>query len=123
MKFLVDANLPPKLCSWLNLHKHDARHLEDVGLLKATDSELWATAKDADRVIISKDHDFYDKALLLGPPPKVFHIDIGNASNKKLIELIEGGWSGIERALLEGCRLISLRREGAGEGKPIISVF
>lgn len=94
-----------------------------MGFLKATDSDLWAAAKVANRVIISKDHDFYDKALLLGPPPRVFHIDIGNASNKKLIELIEVGWPEIEKALLEGCRLVTLRREGVGEEKPIISVF
>ncbi|MBI2986054.1 MAG: DUF5615 family PIN-like protein [Deltaproteobacteria bacterium] len=41
MKFLVDANLPPHLCHWLKSRGHEAEHLADINLLRATDTHLW----------------------------------------------------------------------------------
>ena len=71
MKFLIDANLPPRLCAWLNSRRHAAEHLFDLDLLDATDTEIWRRAEVQKLVIVSKDVDFYERALLFGPPSQV----------------------------------------------------
>jgi len=122
MKFLVDANLPPKLVGWLRACGHEAQHVEDLNFLTATDSRIWEAAKAAEFVVVSKDFDFYDRAILFGAPPQVLHFDLGNTSNKKLLEILGSAWKEIEEALLGGSRLVSLKADPLG-GKPILVVF
>lgn len=55
MKFLVDANLPPRLCVWLRSHRHEAEHLFDHNLLTATDTQIWERCSVENLVILSKD--------------------------------------------------------------------
>jgi predicted nuclease of predicted toxin-antitoxin system len=81
VKFLVDANLPPRLCSWLRSHRHEAEHVFDRNLLTATDTQIWERGRVENLVIFSKDTDFYDRALLFGTPPQVVHVAVGNCSN------------------------------------------
>lgn len=111
MKFLVDANLPPRLCVWLRSHRHEAEHLFDHNLLTATDTQIWQRGSVENLVIFSKDVDFYDRALLFGPPPQVVHVAVGNCSNTRLFEVLALEWDDIERALLSGSRLISITLE------------
>ena len=70
MKFLVDANLPPRLCAWLRSHRHEAEHVFDRNLLTATDTQIWERGRLENLIIFSKDVDFYDRALLYGAPPQ-----------------------------------------------------
>jgi predicted nuclease of predicted toxin-antitoxin system len=72
VKFLVDANLPPRLCSWLRSHHHEAEHVFDRNLLTATDTQIWERSRVENLVIFSKDTDFYDRALLFGTHRKSF---------------------------------------------------
>jgi predicted nuclease of predicted toxin-antitoxin system len=108
VKFLVDANLPPRLCVWLRSHGHEAEHLVDRDLLTATDTEIWRIGSLERVVIFSKDVDFYERALLLGEPPQVVHVSVGNCSNTMLFDVLDSEWREIERALLAGSRLISI---------------
>jgi predicted nuclease of predicted toxin-antitoxin system len=59
---------------WLKTRGRDSEHLFDLNLLKATDSEIWQRAKAENLIIMSEDVDFYDRVLLLGPPPQVIHV-------------------------------------------------
>ena len=111
MKFLVDANLPPRLCVWLRSHRHEAEHVFDRNLLTATDTQIWERGSLENLVIFSKDVDFYDRALLFGAPPQVVHIATGNCSNARLFDILEHEWDDIERALVSGARLISITLE------------
>jgi predicted nuclease of predicted toxin-antitoxin system len=111
VKFLVDANLPPHLCSWLSSRGHEAEHVFELNLLTATDTELWERARRDDLVIFSKDVDFYDRALLFGMPPQVVHVAVGNCSNSRLFTMLASEWQEIERALLSGSRLVSMTLE------------
>ena len=108
MKFLVDANLPPRLCLWLRTHRHEADHVFDRNLLTATDTEIWEIGRVENFVIFSKDVDFYDRALLFGAPPQVVHFAVGNCSNTRLFEVLDHEWDDIERALASGSRLVSI---------------
>jgi predicted nuclease of predicted toxin-antitoxin system len=109
VKFLVDANLPPRLCVWLRSHRHEAEHLFDSNLLTATDTHIWERGNIESLVIFSKDVDFYDRALLFGAPPQVVHVAVGNCSNTRLFEMLAHEWDDIEQVLLSGSRLISIR--------------
>jgi predicted nuclease of predicted toxin-antitoxin system len=111
VKFLVDANLPPRLCAWLRSRRHQADHVFDRDLLTATDTQIWEHSKAENFVIFSKDVDFYDRALLFGAPPQVVHIAVGNCSNTRLFEVLAHEWDEIERALVSGSRLISITLE------------
>jgi predicted nuclease of predicted toxin-antitoxin system len=111
VKFLVDANLPPRLCVWLRSHRHQAEHVFDHNLLTATDTQIWERGREENLVICRKDVDFYDRALLFGAPPQVVHVAVGNCSNTRLFDLLASEWSDIERALLSGSKLISITLE------------
>jgi predicted nuclease of predicted toxin-antitoxin system len=111
VKFLVDANLPPRLCVWLRSHRHEAEHLFDRNLLTSTDTQIWERGRIERLIILSKDVDFYDRALLFGAPPQVVHVALGNCSNTRLFEVLSDEWTDIERALLSGSRLISITLE------------
>lgn len=111
MKFLVDVNLPPRLCTWLESRSHESEHLVDLNLLTATDSQIWDLGRIRGIVVISKDFDFYNRAILLGPPPQVVHVAVGNCSNTKLFEIFYARWLDVETALLAGSKLISISQE------------
>jgi len=111
VKFLVDANLPPRLCQWLQARGHQAEHLADIDLLRATDTQLWERGKNQRIVILSKDFDFYDRALLFGAPPQVLHIAVGNCSNDRLLRVLGSEWPDIEAAFSAGSRLVSITQQ------------
>jgi predicted nuclease of predicted toxin-antitoxin system len=111
VKFLVDANLPPRLCVWLRSHRQQAEHLFDRNLLTATDTEIWERGRLESLVIFSKDTDFYDRALLHGVPPQLIHVAVGNCSNDRLFDVLNANWDDIEQALQSGSRLISVSLE------------
>jgi predicted nuclease of predicted toxin-antitoxin system len=58
MRFLVDANLSPKVAARLAAAGHDATHVADHGLLAAADDVILAYALSHDQVIVSADTDF-----------------------------------------------------------------
>ena len=51
---------------------------------RANDREVWAYAASARLAIVSKDRDFVDLATLLGPPPKVIWLRIGNGPTRDI---------------------------------------
>jgi len=102
VKFLVDINLPPRLCLWLREHGHEANHLCDLNALTMADKRVWQFAATRQEIIVSKDVDFYERALVLGKPPQVLHISVGNCSNDDLLGTLAASWSAIESELSAG---------------------
>jgi predicted nuclease of predicted toxin-antitoxin system len=45
MRLLVDAQMPPALARWLTSLGHQAEHVADIGLLAASDLEIWEAAR------------------------------------------------------------------------------
>lgn len=111
MKFLVDVNLPPRLCDWLGQHGHAATHLVDLLALRMPDTEVWKRAAAQGEVLVSKDSDFYERALLQGPPPQVLLVALGNCGNGDLFAVMELSWKRIESELGAGAGLVVLRRD------------
>jgi predicted nuclease of predicted toxin-antitoxin system len=58
VRFLVDANLSPRVAELLNAAGHDAVAVRDAGLKDAPDGEILDHAGADDRVVVSHDTDF-----------------------------------------------------------------
>ena len=58
MRFLVDANLSPRVAAGLTSAGFDSVHVAEVGLLTATDQAILDYAAENGLVIVSADTDF-----------------------------------------------------------------
>jgi len=70
-KLLLDENLSRRLVPRIADLFPGSAHLSAMGLLQASDSEIWRFARENDFCIVSADADFYEMATSSGHPPKV----------------------------------------------------
>lgn len=89
MKLLLDENLSPRLPRLIAASFSDSQHVRELGLKGRTDEEIWAFAKANGFTIISKDKDFYQRAMLYGSPPKIVWLCLGNCTLDELLALIQ----------------------------------
>ena len=88
MKFLVDAQLPPRLAQALVVAGHDAVHtLELAEGNRSTDRTVAEAADAQDRVLVTKDGDFRDSHRLRGSPRRLLIVTTGNIGNDELLAL------------------------------------
>jgi len=110
MKFLIDAQLPRKLCKWLREAGHDVVHTLDLPLGNATpDSVVLSIAERDQRVVVTKDDDFVQSHLLVGRPEKLLLIATGNIGNAELETLFRNNLARIDVALQTG-RFVEINR-------------
>ena len=88
MKLLFDQNLSHRLVSQLATEFPGSAHVRDVGLATATDPDVWDYARSNGFVIVSKDTDFQQRALLYGHAPKVVWVRLGNCSTAAVAALL-----------------------------------
>ena len=85
MKFLVDAQLPVRLSHLLKLRGQDAIHTKELTLKNATpDTEINTISIREQRIVITKDSDFWDSFYISQEPYKLLLVTTGNISNKEL---------------------------------------
>ena len=85
----VDAQLPPQVAQWLaERFNIEAKALRELGLRDASDKDIFAAARAAQAVILTKDRDFVDMAIILGTPPKVIWLTCGNCTNRHLRDVV-----------------------------------
>lgn len=93
--FVVDVNLPKRFSFFNN----DAFvHVVDIDPFM-TDDQLWNYALKHNRVIITKDSDFYEKSLSSDKNPKVIYLKLGNATLNELHRFFELNWNDILKHL------------------------
>ncbi len=103
MRFIVDAQLPRDLASFLKTHGHEAVHTAELPEKNRTpDEEIRRLADAEDRIVVSKDDDFVTSHLLRGTPKRVLLISTGNISNPELIQIMQDNFDSLEKALDEG---------------------
>lgn len=89
MKFLIDAQLPRRMASWLGSASCDAVHTLDLPNGNRTrDEQVIECADREQRVVISKDADFVNSHLLHSKPAKLLLVSTGNISNRELEQLV-----------------------------------
>jgi len=100
VKFIVDAHLPRSLCGLLVKCRHDALHTLELPAGNATrDREINQLSIDQQRVVISKDADFFYSHLLQRRPWKLLLVRTGNISTHDLCEIFARNLTAIESAL------------------------
>jgi predicted nuclease of predicted toxin-antitoxin system len=82
VKLLFDQNLSHRLVRTLSNIYPDSEHVRNVELGRAPDTEVWAFARREGFVIVSKDADFHHRSLLMGAPPRVIWLRLGNCSTR-----------------------------------------
>jgi predicted nuclease of predicted toxin-antitoxin system len=80
MKLRLDENLSPRLVGLLVAEFAGSEHVRSVGMASAPEPAVWSYAAAQGLVIVSKDSDFQHRAFLLGHPPKVVWVRLGNCS-------------------------------------------
>ena len=103
MKFIVDAHLPKSLARFLSARGFDALHTLDLPRQNVTgDDEINRLSLAQERVVISKDSDFYDSYTARQEPYKLLSLTTGNISNAELLNLFDKNLLLIIHALQNG---------------------
>jgi predicted nuclease of predicted toxin-antitoxin system len=93
----VDAQRPPILCRWIEDPENiRAVHVSEIGMLAAEDPEIFARARSAGAIVMTKDEDFVQLQERRGAPPQVVWLTCGNISKPDLKLLLLSRW---ERAI------------------------
>ena len=77
MKLLLDENVSDRIVQQIVDLFPDSTHIKATGLKEADDSVVWAWAKQNGFTILSKDTDFYQRAIVFGSPPKFIWLRVG----------------------------------------------
>jgi predicted nuclease of predicted toxin-antitoxin system len=89
VRFLVDAQLPPRLARSLEAIGHSAHHVGDFDMLRARDRAIWDKAIELDAALISKDADFVTLRALRPTGPPIVWIRLGNVRRAELLTKFE----------------------------------
>jgi predicted nuclease of predicted toxin-antitoxin system len=101
VRFLVDAQLPPRLAIQLIDAGHDVVHsMELPDGNRTSDVELATIADREDRIMVTKDRDFEVSHLLGSPPGKLLLVTTGNVANSALLELFASAMDDVEEAFV-----------------------
>lgn len=109
MKFLIDVQLPITLARWLKGRGYNAVHALELNLGTADDSGLWVVALREQRIMISKDEDFFILANRPEDQGKLLWIRLGNCRTATLLTLLNKRWLEIEEAFQSGQQIVEIR--------------
>ena len=88
MTLLFDQNLSRRLPRLLSSEYPRSEQVVGAGLIGADDRTVWDHAASRGLAVVSKDSDFRDLARLLGPPPQVVWLRVGNATTAVVAALL-----------------------------------
>jgi predicted nuclease of predicted toxin-antitoxin system len=88
VKLLFDENLSRRLLAPLAGVYPGSEQAVVAGLESASDREIWEYATACGLVIVTKDWDFVELSGLLGHPPKVVWLRLGNCSTRNVIDVL-----------------------------------
>ena len=109
MTVWLDAQLSPRLAKWLgDSFPVHALAVRDVGLRDADDETIYRAAAQAGAVVITKDRDFVDLQLRLGPPPPILWLTCGNTSEARLQQIFTTHFSSARRLIEAGDSLVEI---------------
>ena len=96
MRLLFDENLSHRLVGQLATEFPGSAHVRGVGLATAADADVWDHAAANGFVLVSKDTDFQQRALLYGHPPKVIWVRLGNCTTAAVAALLRSRLADIQ---------------------------
>jgi predicted nuclease of predicted toxin-antitoxin system len=108
VRFLIDAQLPPRLAGRLATFGHAAHHVRDFEMLRASDRAIWDKAIELDAVLITKDADFVTLRALRTSGPAIVWIRLGNVGRRVLIDRIESALPSVVGQINRGEKVVVL---------------
>ncbi|OGT88882.1 MAG: hypothetical protein A2286_09865 [Gammaproteobacteria bacterium RIFOXYA12_FULL_61_12] len=108
MKLLLDENLSRRLVPFLQSAFPGSTQVALIGLERADDRAIWQYAREHDFVIVTKDADYYDLSLLLGSPPDVVWLQVGNADKAIVLNKLLANQQMIESGFAKGLACIEI---------------
>ena len=88
MKLLLDENVSDRIVDRIADRFPGSAHIKSLGLKEADDRVIWDWAKQHGFAIASKDTDFYQRAIVLGHPPKFIWLRVGNCPTSLITDLL-----------------------------------
>lgn len=93
MRFLADAGISPRTVEALRISGRDALHVRDLGMSRATDSQILDRARTEERVVLTFDLDFGDlMALGMHASPSVIIFRLSDQTpgsvNRRLLPIV-----------------------------------
>jgi len=111
LNFLVDAQLPQRLALWPRDRGHNTVHTLDLPLgNKTSDTIILRLALEEDRIVVTKDADFFESWLVLGQPHRMILVATGNIRNEELLQLFAANIHVVEK-LLETKRILEISQK------------
>lgn len=96
MTLWLDNQLPPALAAWMRARLAiECLAVRDLNLQRASDAEIFAAARGAQVVVMTKDADFAELLEQHGSPPQVVLVTCGNTSNARLRRLVHAAWPSV----------------------------
>lgn len=109
MSLLFDQNLSRRLPTILSAEFPGSEQALLSGLAVADDRAVWAYAAARGLAVVSKDADFVRLSAVLGPPPKVVWMRVGNGPTRDVAALLRGRAAAIRVFLADpGSALLEL---------------
>jgi len=111
MRFLVDAQLPEKLCEILSKKGFEAEHVNALPDGDGSSDLVISEYADKNKFItVTKDLDFYHSHMISRKPSKLLLISTGNIKNRTLFDLIRDNLTHI-KVLFGSCDFVELTNE------------
>ena len=110
MRFLVDAQLPPRLAHRLTELGHEAIHVFEIGLATATDGQIWDAAIARDAAVVTKDRDFLTLRIAKRTGPAIIWLRLGNVDTDTLIARMTSALGDIIAAVERGEGVVEIIR-------------
>ncbi|WP_420456702.1 DUF5615 family PIN-like protein [Rubrivirga sp.] len=85
---LLDHHLSWRLVARLADEFPESVAVAQAGLDRADDINVWNYARDHNLIVVAKDSDLLDIAVLRGPPPHLVRITRGNCSTSDIEQLL-----------------------------------
>ena len=101
MSLLFDQNLSRRLPALLASEFPGSEQVIAAGLATADDRAVWAYAAAHGLAVVSKDADFAQLSAVLGPPPKVIWLRIGNGPTRDVVALLRTRASDVQAFLAD----------------------
>ena len=105
----VDAQLSPRIARWITENFPVVAHaVRDLNLRDASDLQIFASAQEANAIVLTKDIDFVRLLEQRGSPPKILWLTCGNTSNAALQRILYRHLSTVLRLLDGGEDLVEI---------------
>jgi len=109
LRFFVDTQLPPSLADFFKRRGFDATHVVDYPLGALTsDNEIITIATKENRIVVSKDIDFFDHYILKNYSPAILLLQLGNIKNRDLFVFLDNNLDTISALFAENIRRLIL---------------